>query len=444
MQRLLDIVAGALVFFAATCGAAAEPLYRLVDLGPLPQAAVGTEAFAINDAGVVVGTSLVNNNGNIANARPVKWVDGVPSLLWNGPESACADCTPPIVPITGFDGGMPLAINSAGVVVGRARSSSYTGTPLPTYPIPEGSRPFVFDGSTFVVLNLFGGSRGEIRDVNDFGLVAGGALDAAGYPHAFTWHEADGVRDLGVLPGGSWAHATALNNHGQVVGNSTVEGGQERGFVFDPDRGMQRLEGFGESSRALDINDAGWVAGFSWLPNGPPRAVVWPPALPVVDLGVLPGFTASEANAINDSNTVVGQLRTISSVSQAFVWTPDAGMRLLAEFADVPSDLTLHEAVAINNQGEIVARATREGQRRGILLVPIPEPIGSVLVVVVVLLVISTKLSQRVFSRSIALSRSGHRSTRGGNNPSEKGGFYVAPPPIGFWQARPDQGSRSS
>ena len=73
------------------------------------------------------------------------------------------------------------------------------------------------------------------------------------------------ITDLGPLPGGTSAVATAINNAGVVAGYSTFS------------------------------TDAGWL----------PRAVTWKNGV-VTDLGFLPGGSSSQANAINDAGQVAG------------------------------------------------------------------------------------------------------------------------------------------
>src|ERR1039458_10359337 len=86
------------------------------------------------------------------------------------------------------------------------------------------------------------------------------------------------VTDLGVLPGAISSNAAAINDYGEVVGNSN-----DHAFLWTPSGGMQ-------------------------------------------DLGTLAGDTESYGYAINDSGTVVG-LSQSDLGKHAFLWTQTGGMQ---------------------------------------------------------------------------------------------------------------------
>ena len=50
---------------------------------------------------------------------------------------------------------------------------------------------------------------------------------APGTTHAFSWTRADGMVDLGVLPGDNYSKASGVNDRGEVAGNSTTASGAE-------------------------------------------------------------------------------------------------------------------------------------------------------------------------------------------------------------------------
>ena len=97
--------------------------------------------------------------------------------------------------------------------------------------------PTIGAQSNFVTIDLgtLGGSRSSAVAVNDAGQVVGwSGLDGAG-AHAFSWTAAGGMIDLGTL-GGSGSYASAVNDAGQVVGNSSPAG-EPRPRVFVDGRG---------------------------------------------------------------------------------------------------------------------------------------------------------------------------------------------------------------
>jgi len=83
------------------------------------------------------------------------------------------------------------------------------------------------------------------------------------------------------------------------------------------------------------INNQGWVAGFAGFPSTTTRAVVWKPngtGYQIINLGVLPGTTRSEAVGIDDQGRVVGWSTTGSfpPTGAPFVWTEATGMQDLS------------------------------------------------------------------------------------------------------------------
>ena len=96
----------------------------------------------------------------------------------------------------------------------------------------------------------------------------GVADTSTGAFQAFLWTESGGMQDLGTLPGGSYSQAYAINNLGQVVGWSYLDGGSnQHAFVWDSISGMQDLGTLGGlTSAATAVNDAGEVTGAADLP----------------------------------------------------------------------------------------------------------------------------------------------------------------------------------
>jgi hypothetical protein len=147
------------------------------------------------------------------------------------------------------------------------------------------------------------------------------------------------------------ARGAAMNDAGDVVGTSYPDPGcgpfclpvQEtvawRGGVRIV---LPSLPGLGGVT-ARSINAQGWIAGYAGLSGTTTRAVVWKPVgstYEAIDLGVLPGTTASEAMGIDDLGRVVGWSTTLNfpPTGSPFVWTEAGGMADLSAqgFPDEP------------------------------------------------------------------------------------------------------------
>lgn len=83
------------------------------------------------------------------------------------------------------------------------------------------------------------------------------------------------MTDLGTL-GGGHSYATAINNHGQVVGYTVGSDDGDHAFLWEDGVMVQLPSLGGDWSGATDITDAGTIVGASSAtPGGDLRAVVW-------------------------------------------------------------------------------------------------------------------------------------------------------------------------
>jgi probable HAF family extracellular repeat protein len=227
------------------------------------------------------------------------------------------------LPAGSFSGGAGL--NVSGQVVGGSyrngwRAFLYTGTP--------GS------GGTMADLGTLGGES-FARAINASGQVTGTSY-TGGYPtypfHAFLYTGtpgSDGVmHDLGTL-GGSYSEGNAINDSGQIVGDSWLPGDHElRAFLYTgtPGSGGSMIDlgtvGAANGSQAYAINASGQIAGVSADHTGTPGK-----GGNMADLGTL-GGTYSDGRAVNASGQVTGESWTKQDLtSHAFLYTgiPDSG-----------------------------------------------------------------------------------------------------------------------
>jgi probable HAF family extracellular repeat protein len=202
-----------------------------------------------------------------------------------------------------------------------------------------------------VNLGTLGGSTSVANAVNDNGQVVGQSQIANGTYHPFSWTAAGGMVDLGSLGGSS--SALKVGASGQVIGYSYLSGssGSYRGFTWSQAGGFVDLTLGGTDSDALDVGANGQVAGWSTLTGVSTRhAFSWTPAGGIVDLGTL-GGTYSNAYAVSNGQ-VVGYSATANGWEHAFLWTQAGGMVDLGTLGGNNST-----AYAVNDNGQVVGQS---------------------------------------------------------------------------------------
>jgi len=163
------------------------------------------------------------------------------------------------------------------------------------------------------------------------------------------------VTDLGYIGGTPKAtNPEALNNNGQVIGYSYVNGSSiYNAFLFDGgpliDLGALINNGF---SIGTGINDFGDISGYGTLANGSSHAFLISNGN-ITDLGTLPGGSNSNAYAVNNQGQVVGYSSATNSGQKAFLFAngtmTDIGA--LNDFGVPGGGISM--AFAINNKGQI-------------------------------------------------------------------------------------------
>jgi probable HAF family extracellular repeat protein len=284
---------------------------RVVDLGTL--GGNQSQAFSLNDDDAVTGVA--------ANAIPdafsmLGWGTQTRAFLWRRGESR------DLGTLGGPDsfGG---AVNERGQVAGVSYTSS---VPDPTTGQPP-SDPFLWQHGRMRDLGNLGGSVPIFDGVvalNDRGQVAGQsglAGDQTAHPYLWT-----GTRmiDLGTL-GGDNGSASALDDHGTVVGTADLADGTHDGFLWDGRmHDLRPLQG-GHCSNANDINAQGDVVGNSTQCGSGVTAVVWRHGS-AVDLNTLVAPSPLRLNSaigINDAGMIMGEGSLPNGDARNFVLIPN-------------------------------------------------------------------------------------------------------------------------
>jgi probable HAF family extracellular repeat protein len=140
------------------------------------------------------------------------------------------------------------------------------------------------------------------------------------------------VKDLGSLGGLMNNVATAINNRGEVVGNSDLAGDTSgHAFLWTKDAGIQDLGALGADvmSAAIWINNSSQVSGGSCDDMGNCRAFLWQNKV-MTDLNTLipadSPFYLLFACVINDAGEIVGPaLNKNTGEVHAYLATPVHG-----------------------------------------------------------------------------------------------------------------------
>ena len=153
------------------------------------------------------------------------------------------------------------------------------------------------------------GSDTSALGINDSGEVVGGAM-FGGERHPYVWSETTGMFDIGPLSGFEICEATDINNIGQVVGYcSKRDVLEDRAFYWSIETGM--IDVFsGTNAVATALNDHGQVVGTSFGADSRNHAFLWTQSSGIVDLGF------SSASDINNAGQVVGLQYSDSSVPE--------------------------------------------------------------------------------------------------------------------------------
>jgi probable HAF family extracellular repeat protein len=284
----------------------------ITDLGTL--GGLASEGLRINDGGQVLGRSQTASG----EVHVFLWTDGTMSDIG-----------------ASF---YPLDLNNAGQVAGFGYANSHAvlwnegqltdlGTLGGAWSYPVGC--VLFQGAPICGFGryepiIIDGRVRPVQAINDNGQIIGESATASGDRHGFVWYMGI-MTDLGTL-GGAWSEPRAINARGQVVGMSATLSGVAHGFLWENGT-MTDLGKF----EPQDINGQGQIAGSAFFPIVSSydtiyvrHAALWDKGT-VTDLGALDldqnPYTGSGAQAINDRGDVMGESSSENAyVGTTFIW----------------------------------------------------------------------------------------------------------------------------
>ena len=338
--------------------------YTAIDLGTLGGAGTNSYADAVNDAGVAVGASFNDPSTQFFNATlySAGTVQNLGTL--GGPTSGAN------------------AINNAGQIVGAADLGNFSGTVAFLYST-QSNGPITNLGTLPLAGNFASSSANAINDAGE--IVGSSATATFGIGNATRFY-ANGAAPTDLAPSTTLSSvAYAVNNIGTVAGASFMDNQQAQHAAFFVNGAAQfipQLGGAGESSVIYGLNDLNHAVGYSQLTDSQNHAFIYANGT-TTDLGVLGGTTTSSyAYSINDLDQVVGDSQTSDTVFASDPFLYENGvMTDLNSIVDLAGTgfVTLNDAYAINDQGQIVGDGTlADGDSHAFILNPInavPEPI---------------------------------------------------------------------
>ena len=264
----------------------------------------------IADAGFWISGQLVQTNlpGAIYDVNDLGWAVGVEFVNGNaGDDVSYLWRNGTVTLLTQFE--TAFALNDSGQVAG---SVIYTGSGATGL-----AEAAIYQGGQTTLLGLLAPSitsaYSAAQAINNEGEVVGESLVASGVSHAFLWK--NGVMtDLGVLTQGDSSYAYGINDSGQVVGAEQPAGGNYFTAVLWQNGSMTALPqaGSDDYSFAYAINDAGVIVGAGRARSAtqsPTEAIVWDQGQAIVLnnlLGAHSGWDLTTATSITDSGVISG------------------------------------------------------------------------------------------------------------------------------------------
>ncbi|WP_367135570.1 hypothetical protein [Saccharothrix sp. HUAS TT1] len=301
------------------------------------------------------------------------------SVVFGAPAARAEPGVVELAALPGGTKGSAVAINDAGVVVGRSTGADGK------------ARPVRWDASGAITELLpppGAVNPGKVFGVDADGVAHGNTSTPEHWAQATKWG-ADGVATvLDLLPGGTYSFAVEVNASGTVVGYGGDAGGVRRAIRWDRDGRATALPDLGVATEATAVDADGAIAGIAHFADHR-RAVRWDGGA-LTDLGAVPdsaslsvkavrgpfviahfqrgdrtSFAARwDGTALTEAPASPGQsstLQTVDATGAAFGrvsgkparWAADGTLTTLA----LPTGFTIGEVMRLNDAGVAVGTA---------------------------------------------------------------------------------------
>lgn len=267
-------------------------------------------AYGLNNSGDTVGES---NNGNLPPGRD--------AIFWLGIAGTPSAASPLVLPpVAGAQYTAAYDINNAKRIVGESQSAGVNKAVTWTLAVAGTT---VTPSQPMVLGEPAGGTGSSAYFIGEDNKIVG-EYTLNGTPHGVLWTlNADGATvatrvDLPPLAGDIESVAYGINADGRIVGESTSAAGVTRGATWTVAGTVATAAALGNVAEgtALAINDSGRLAGWTApTAGGVATASVWD----VLNLGlfdsVVTGTTFSQGFGINAVGSIVGMVGNTAFVA---------------------------------------------------------------------------------------------------------------------------------
>ncbi len=251
----------------------------------------------------------------------------------------------------------PQGINDCGQVVGYASRSDNQSRHAVTW---QNGRPlWLEDGNAL---------SSEATAVNNQGVIVGFRVTADRITHATQWQNGR-MQEITSTPNVQW-RPVGINAQGEIVGCGTDAANRPHLYHWRQNHLTDSGNGY-----HIALNNRNQIAGDYLTPDFHLHACLWN-GQQRKELPVPPGTNNSRVFGINDRGQIVGSASLQTAQQDTTIGTPlpllwDKGHALnLNSIRPSNAEYTLEEALAINNNGQIVCTARQGKWGRAALLTP--------------------------------------------------------------------------